>query len=144
MHLVSQFLHAYLFLIPLVVLLLSDLVKIAVEAVRTGVWQAAVFRSGGMPSSHSAFVTSLVIVVWRKAGLESVEFAIAFVFACIVWYDAMVARRAIGEQAQVLNRLQDWKKLTERLGHSFLQVIVGILFGLVVTIAGFWLSGYGF
>ena len=81
------------------------------------------FRSGGMPSSHSAFVTSLLIVVGWKAGPESIEFAIAFVFACLVWYDAVSSRHAIGEQAKILNRLQKWEHLTERLGHSFKEVI---------------------
>jgi uncharacterized protein len=93
-----------------------------------------------MPSSHSAFVTSLLIIVGRKLGPESVEFAIAFVFAAVVWYDAMSVRKAVGEQAEVLNRLQHWEHFSERLGHSFAQVMVGIGFGAVVTAIGIWVS----
>ena len=67
-------------------------------------------------------VTSLLIVVGKKLGIASPEFAIAAVFSCLTWYDAMSSRRAIGEQAHVLNRLQHWQHFSERLGHSFKQV----------------------
>jgi acid phosphatase family membrane protein YuiD len=75
-------------------------------------------------------------------GIESTEFAIAFVFACVMWYDAMSSRRAIGEQARLLNRLQHWEKLKERLGHSFKEVVGGIVFGAVVTMVGIWAAGW--
>lgn len=133
-------LRIYLFLIPLIVLLLSEFAKLAVGKVRTGEWRDHFFHPGGMPSSHSAFVTSLLILVARKTGTDSVEFSIAFVFAAIVWYDAMSARRALGQQAAILNRLQHWKHLSERLGHSFLEVLAGIVFGAAVTQVGIWLS----
>ncbi|HRH92997.1 MAG TPA: divergent PAP2 family protein [Candidatus Peribacteria bacterium] len=136
----SHILRSYPFLIPMVVAMLSEIVKMTVEGMRTGAWHAGIFRSGGMPSSHSAFVTSLVIVVAKKSGLHSIEFAIAFVFACIIWYDATSSRRAIGEQAKVLNRLQHWQHLSERLGHSLLEVLCGIIFGAIVTMVGIWLS----
>ncbi|PIP65367.1 hypothetical protein COW95_02615 [Candidatus Peregrinibacteria bacterium CG22_combo_CG10-13_8_21_14_all_49_11] len=130
----------YLFLIPLVVLVLCECTKIVVEGMRTGSWHHHLFHPGGMPSGHSAFVTSLLIIVWRKLGPSSVEFTIAFVFACIVWYDAMSARRALGQHSEVINRLQDWKHFSERLGHSFSEVLAGIAFGCVVTWVGIWLS----
>ena len=133
-------LSTYLFLIPIVVGLLSEVLKIITEGIERGAWHEGLFRPGGMPSSHSAFVTSLLIVVGWKTGLESVPFAIAFVFACIVWYDAVSSRHAIGEQAKILNRLQKWEHLTERLGHSFKEVIGGILFGAGITLIGIWIS----
>lgn len=136
----SAILHQYIFLIPLAVMILSDIVKTIIEGMRTGNWHAGLFKSGGMPSSHSAFVTSLLMVVNRRAGADSVSFAIAFVFACIVWYDAMSVRREVGLQAEVLNTLQKKTHFTERVGHSFKQVIAGIVFGAVVTQIGIWLS----
>lgn len=133
-------LRQYIFLIPLLVMVLTELAKVAVEWVQTGKWHEGFFRPGGMPSSHSAFVTSLLIIVSEKRGIDSVEFAMAFVFAAVVWYDAMSVRRAVGQQAEILNRLQKWEHLTVRLGHSFRQVLAGILFGAVVTWLGIWLS----
>ncbi|MBP7114133.1 MAG: divergent PAP2 family protein [Candidatus Peribacteraceae bacterium] len=133
-----SFLSTYVFVIPLIVGLLSEALKIFTEGVARGAWHEGLFRPGGMPSSHSAFVTSLLIVVATKSGLDSVAFAIAFVFASIVWYDAMSSRRAIGQQAELLNRLQKWVHLSERLGHSFLEVIGGIVFGACITWIGIY------
>ena len=133
-------LHDYLFLIPLVVMILGEIVKMLVENVRSGKWHLALFRPGGFPSSHSAFVTSLLIIVWYKLGLQSVEFAMSFVFAGIVWYDAMSVRRAVGEQAKALNQLQNIRHYAERLGHSFLEVLGGIVFGAIVTALGIYVS----
>gem|GEM_PF-350094 len=138
--LMQLLLQQYLFLIPLIVGLLSEGLKIITEGIERGAWHEGLFRSGGMPSSHSAFVMSLLIVVQQKLGADSVEFAIAFVFACIVWYDALSSRRAIGEQAKILNRLQHWEHFTERLGHSLKEVIGGILFGAAVTMLGIWIA----
>lgn len=131
-----QLLRDYLFLIPVTVMVLSEITKATVEYTHTGRWHEGLFKTGGMPSSHSAFVTSLLIVVDRKLGATSTEFAIAFVFACVVWYDALSVRRAIGQQAEILNRLQHWQHFRERLGHSFKEVVAGILFGAAVTMVG--------
>jgi len=134
-------LSRYLFLIPLVVLVLCECVKLGVESWKRGeLAYDHFFHAGGFPSSHSAFVTSLLIVVARKVGIESVEFAISLVFASIIWYDAFHARREIGLQAEVLNRLQRWRRFTTELGHSFKEVLGGILFGAAVTMIGIWIS----
>ncbi|MFH1444827.1 MAG: divergent PAP2 family protein [Candidatus Peregrinibacteria bacterium] len=135
----SDLLHTYLFLIPLVVLVLTEIVKYVVDEFH-GTGQRHLFQQGGMPSTHSAFVTSLLIVVGRKTGADSVEFAIAVVFACVVWYDAIGVRAVLGEQARVLNVLQHFHRLKETLGHSFTEVFAGITFGAVVTVIGIWLS----
>lgn len=137
---IQSTLHEYLFVIPLIVLLLCEITKLTVEGVRTGRWHTKLFHPGGMPSSHSAFVMSLLIIVGRKLHVTSPEFAIAFCFACVTWYDAMSSRRAIGEQAKIINRLQHWKHLSERLGHTAREVLGGIAFGAVVTILGIWIS----
>lgn len=133
-------LRQYPFLIPVVVMVLCELTKALVENVRTGQWHLALFRSGGMPSTHSAFVTSMLIIVERMTGMGSTEFVIAFAVAAVVWYDAMNVRREVGLQAEILNKLQKLKHFTERVGHSFKEVIGGIIFGTAVTYVGVWLS----
>ncbi|MDD3896307.1 MAG: divergent PAP2 family protein [Candidatus Peribacteraceae bacterium] len=146
MHPVNSVLREYLFLIPLIVLLLSEFTKVMIRTVKEGEdplrghWVRWLFQPGGIPSTHSAFVTSLLIVVGRKMGTNSTEFAIAFVLACIVWYDALSVRYQVGKQAEVLNKLQHWKRFSERLGHSFTEVLVGIAFGAAVTMLGVVLS----
>ncbi|MCL2034095.1 MAG: divergent PAP2 family protein [Oscillospiraceae bacterium] len=67
-------------------------------------WERMV-GAGGMPSSHSALVSSIAIAMANKRGFSSPEFGLALVLAAIVMYDAMGVRRAAGEQAKVLNRI---------------------------------------
>lgn len=133
-------LRQYPFVIPVIVMFLCELTKAGVENIRTGQWHLTLFRSGGMPSTHSAFVTSMLIIVERMTNIHSVAFLIAFAVAAIVWYDAMNVRREVGLQAEVLNRLQKWKHFTERVGHSFWEVVGGIVFGTAVTYVGIWIS----
>ena len=92
-----------------------------------------------MPSSHSATVCGLTTAMGRVCGLDSPMFAIAFVLACIVMYDATGVRRAAGEQAKVLNRLLEGqqvdpqKALKEFLGHTPLEVLAGAVLGIVLA-----------
>ena len=100
-----------------------------------------VVGSGGMPSSHSSFVTSLATAIGIDCGLASPEFAISVVLALIVMYDAAGVRRAAGQQAKILNQMIElWekgdfssneKRLKELLGHTPLEVIMGAIFGIV-------------
>ncbi len=100
--------------------------------------------SGGMPSSHSATVCSMVTAVAQVCGMNSPEFAVAFILAFIVMYDACGVRRAAGEQAKVLNRIVvdiqkgDTKyldkKLKELIGHTPVQVIAGGILGIAVAL----------
>ncbi len=131
---------SYPFLIPLFVGLLAEMIKILVEGIEKKSWHEGLFRPGGMPSTHSAFVTSLLILVAMREGLGSMSFSIAFCFASLTWYDAISSRKAIGEQAKVLNRLQTWEHFSERIGHSFLEVLGGIIFGTIVTLLGMWVG----
>ena len=66
-----------------------------------------IVSSGGMPSSHSSFVTSLSTLVGMELGFNSMEFAIVAVFSIIIMYDASGVRRAVGKQAAVLNQIID-------------------------------------
>lgn len=104
--------------------------------------------SGGMPSAHSAAVCALTLSVSRKLGVSSPEFAIAFMLAAVVMYDAMGIRRAAGEQAKVLNKLIELqikgkkiesreelidKDLKEFLGHTPLEVLAGAMLGIIIA-----------
>ena len=102
------------------------------------------FGSGGMPSSHTAFVVALAIMTGWIAGLDSPEFAATVVLACIVMYDASGVRRETGLQAEVINAII--KKvfvngepitdveLKELIGHTKLEVIGGFIVGVLVAL----------
>lgn len=99
---------------------------------------------GGMPSAHSAFVTSLATGVGLYEGWSSPVFALAAVFSLIVMYDAAGVRRAAGKQAKVLNQIvEDLGKrevhpdrLRELIGHTPVEVIVGAVYGILFA---YWL-----
>lgn len=99
-----------------------------------------IMGAGGMPSSHSAVVTSLATLIGKYNGVDSPIFALALIVAFVVMYDACGVRRAAGKQAKVLNEivntpglsnLQVQEKLQEALGHTPTQVFVGFLIGLI-------------
>lgn len=107
------------------------------------------FGAGGMPSSHTALVIATAISTARQCGVDSSQFALAAIFAAVVMYDAMGVRYAAGEQAKVINRLVDelfdtmkldqekiphFKELKEMLGHTPVEVIGGIIVGVVIAL----------
>lgn len=98
--------------------------------------------AGGMPSSHSSFVTSLMIMIGFHSGFGSPLFAVCFVFGLIVMYDASGVRRAAGKQASILNQIiEHWdegpeiqgERLKELLGHTPFEVFAGAILGIVVA-----------
>lgn len=106
--------------------------------------------SGGMPSSHSATVCALTTAAGMEYGLGSFEFAVSFVLAAVVMYDAIGVRQETGKQARLLNMIlqQDLlkldneafqKKLKEFVGHTPLQVFAGAVLGIVLAVV---INGY--
>lgn len=98
------------------------------------------YKSGRMPSSHSAMVVALLTVVGMIDGVQSGLFGIALAFASIVIYDAMMVRRSSGEQGVALTALMKEQKSTVRLprvamGHTPLEVFVGMIIGVAVGFA---------
>ncbi len=99
-------------------------------------------ESGGMPSSHSSLVMTLVTMIGRTQGVQSAMFALAVAFAVIVMYDAMGVRRAAGEHAKTINMIiEEWlphsnvlmeDRLKELIGHTPLQVLMGAILGLLI------------
>lgn len=123
-------------MIPILAWALAQAIKIALHLFKEGRFNAErVFGAGGMPSSHSAFVTSLAISIGEIEGYLSSSFAIAAAFALVVMYDACGVRRAAGQQAVVLNQLLTGEvKLKEFIGHSPIEVLMGAILGITVGI----------
>ena len=101
------------------------------------------FGDGGMPSGHSATVTSLALFCGLMHGTSSHEFAVSAILAIIVCHDAMGVRQETGKQAILINELVDIVEklkiehrlptieLKEFVGHTPLQVAAGILLGIL-------------
>ena len=103
------------------------------------------FGSGGMPSSHTAFVVSLTIMIGAQVGFDSPLFAAVAAFSTIVMYDATGVRRETGRQAEVLNEILrsvfvDGKPISdddlkELVGHTKVEVAGGFVVGVAVACA---------
>ena len=117
--------------------------------------------AGGMPSSHSSLVVSVMIYTLRFKGFESSEFAFSLILAGIVIYDAMSVRYNAGLHAKELNKLRkivdelddeitalggneedsdidelvNQKDLKEFLGHTPIEVVAGSLLGILIAMA---------
>jgi acid phosphatase family membrane protein YuiD len=121
--------------------LLAQLIKLVINYVQTRrVDFHFLVSSGNMPSAHCALVSSLATTIGISEGLDSVIFAISGVLAMIVIYDAATVRHTVGQQSTILNRILDdffrpddpiQKRMREFIGHTRLEVIVGVLLGIL-------------
>ncbi|ANB60007.1 divergent PAP2 family protein [Anoxybacteroides amylolyticum] len=126
----------------------AQFLKIPLKKWETGKWcWRYFFETGGMPSSHSAGVSSLATFIALERGMRTIDFALAALFGLIVMYDAQGVRRQAGELAIRLNELAEdvmrleqnpketlyekkQARLRERLGHQPIEVVGGALFGM--------------
>jgi acid phosphatase family membrane protein YuiD len=122
---------------------IAQTLKLPVEYYHTRRWNWALLLSaGGMPSSHSALVSGTAHAIGLYFGFNQPIFALAFVVAAVVIYDAMGIRRQAGFHAEVINALiadlaaghpLKEEQLREVLGHTPFQALVGTILGLTVA-----------
>jgi len=135
--------HEYkFFLIPLLALVINQILKLIIFLVKGQFSWSQIFSYGGMPSSHTALATSLLITMSYFRGLNSPEFAIALIMAIVIVKDAAGIRRKLGKQAAIINHLikklpdkEEYKfpVLNERFGHSNIEILMGFLISIVTT-----------
>ncbi len=98
--------------------------------------------TGGMPSSHSAFVVSLTTIIYLEEG-TSTAFAISLVLALIVLRDAFGVRRTVGDEgliiSEILHKIKLKKKTHFSMGHTPAQVLIGSLIGFLGAIITYFL-----
>jgi hypothetical protein len=128
---------------------LAQFLKVPIEYIRYrrrnwALW----FSSGGMPSSHSALVTSVMFAIGLFHGFNTPEFALSVTVAMVVIYDAAGVRREAGRHAEKLNilineffsgQIISEKQLKEVIGHTPAQVTAGILLGIVMSFGLWWI-----
>ena len=123
--------------------LVAQVIKVIINAIinKKLDWERLV-GDGGMPSGHSATVSSLAMLSGLMCGLNSFEFGISAILAIIVCHDAMGVRREAGKHAVILNEMakafeelanQDLPDvaLKDLVGHTPIQVCAGILIGIL-------------
>ncbi len=132
----------YILLSAVAAWLTAQICKFLIVLLVTGKVRAErLFGAGGMPSAHTAMVCSMTVAAARTVGVASPIFAICFILACIVMYDAMGVRRQAGKHAQAINKIvreedeEQFDLLKEELGHTPLEVLGGALLGILVPMA---------
>lgn len=105
-------------------------------------WQRA-FDTGGMPSSHTSLVTTLTLGVGATEGTATSVFAVTLVFSLYFVFEATGLRQEVGQQARILNDMidellahhtvrPDEERLRELVGHTWAEVLGGVVVGVVV------------
>ena len=100
--------------------------------------------TGGMPSTHSALVSSLTTIIWLNQGLSPLFFVV-FTFSLIVLRDAMGVRRSVGEEGKIIEKIVKYEnikisKFHYSLGHTPMQVLVGLIIGFISAIFSYIVS----
>ena len=142
MNIANDIIHNKFIWVPFFTWLTIQIFKVICDSIQSKKLNLKrLFGAGGMPSSHTAVVMVITVMIGKNVGFGSYAFAAPFIFSLIVMYDAAGVRRAAGEQASVLNKiietpglsgLEVQKRLMEALGHTPTQVLVGALIGIIV------------
>ncbi len=122
----------------------SSIIKVPIHYLKTKEWHWSLFFSaGGMPSSHSALISSTTLSIGFFSGFGSPLFALALALAMIVVYDAAGIRQQAGKQAQKINLILEAlfqghpisdTQLKEVLGHTPFEAVMGVILGTAVAV----------
>ena len=128
---------SYLFT-PFLAWLVAGTLKLVINSVRARKLAFGLIGYGGLPSNHTAIVTSVAALVALKQGFDHPAFGVALALAFIEVLDATSLRREVGKHAALLNKLDNpstgTTPLRERMGHSCIEVGAGIFVGISVAV----------
>ncbi|MFH1643413.1 MAG: divergent PAP2 family protein [Patescibacteria group bacterium] len=125
--------------------LLAQVIKSAIQLFKEKKFNlvSLILATGGFPSSHASFVTSLATSIGLKFGFDSGVFSIATGLALVVISDARGIRQQASKQAQILNKIIEdlyskkgfqMERLRELLGHTGIEVFAGSILGVLIAI----------
>lgn len=124
---------------PFAAWLVAGVLKFAVNSVKAGKAAFGLIGYGGLPSNHSAIVTSMAALIAMKESIGHPAFGVALTLAFIVMLDASSLRRQVGRHAAAINRLAasaaGHASLRERMGHTRIEILAGVVVGIAVAAA---------
>ena len=139
----TDLLNNQLLLWSLIACISAQLFKVVFNFFSSGeIRWAVIFETGGMPSSHSSLITGITSGLGLELGFDHPVFALGVGISLVIMYDASGVRRSAGLHAVQINKIAnqlnqaDKLNLKETLGHSKLEVIVGSIFGPLITLLG--------
>jgi len=119
---------------PFFAWLIAGCAKFAINTLRAKRLAFDLIGYGGMPSNHSSIVSSAVAIIAFNEGLQEPALVVALALAFIVILDASSLRQQVGKHAKtinVLNKDKVEKPLRERMGHTRLEIVAGVITGVV-------------
>lgn len=123
---------------PFLAWLAAGCIKFLINSIRAKELAFSLIGYGGLPSNHSAIVSSMTALIVLNEGIYSPAFGVALTLSFIVLLDANSLRRAVGQHAVLINQLVkdniEVKPLRERMGHSKVEIVAGIVVGIFVAI----------
>lgn len=128
---------------PFLAWLVAGSLKFLINSLRVRRWAFGQIGYGGLPSNHSAIVSSTAALIAFREGIGHPAFGVAVTLAFIVIMDANSLRRQIGKQAEAINRMSQEScsgpLLRERVGHTRTEIGAGIVVGIALA----WLVQWG-
>ncbi|MCC2960809.1 divergent PAP2 family protein [Massilia sp. IC2-278] len=122
---------------PFAAWLVAGVLKFVVNSVKAGKPAFGLIGYGGLPSNHSAIVSSMAALIAIKEGIGHPAFGVALTLAFIVMLDANSLRRQVGRHAAAINRLAaqlpGYQPLRERMGHTRTEILAGVVVGIAVA-----------
>ncbi len=137
-----------IFIIPLLVVVIVQLIKTFYDLKKKELSWNVFLNYGGMPSGHTALVVSTATTIGLFDGFNSPIFLLSLILAILTVRDALGFRMQLSEHGKIINKLikelpdqkeYDYPYSPERLGHTFNQVMVGGILGLVITFILYYL-----
>lgn len=124
-------------LTPFLAWLIAGVSKFIINSIKAKQLAFSLIGYGGLPSNHSAIVSSMVALIALKEGIGHPAFGVAITLAFVVMLDANSLRRQVGKHAVAINKLtsttSDHDSLRERMGHTHVEIAAGIVVGIVVA-----------
>ncbi|MCA4797809.1 divergent PAP2 family protein [Acinetobacter towneri] len=122
---------------PFVAWLVCGVTKFFANCVREKHLAFDLIGYGGMPSNHSAIVSSMAALIAFQEGIDTPAFGVALTLAFIVVMDANSLRKKMEQHAKEINQLKNYEGpvLRERIGHSKLEILVGSLLGIIIGLS---------
>lgn len=123
---------------PFLAWLVAGILKFLINSLKARRLAFDLIGYGGLPSNHSAIVSSIAMLIILKEGINTPVFGVAIALAFIVILDAGSLRRQVGKHAEVINQLNSVTTnspllLRERIGHTLIEILAGVITGSAVA-----------
>lgn len=127
---------------PFFAWLVAGCTKFAINTIKERRFAFDLIGYGGMPSNHSSIVSSAAAIIFFKEGPQSPALVVAVALAFIVMLDANSLRKQVGKHAKAINALNDKRStpnLRERMGHTRVEILAGVIMGIVSAAAVYYI-----